>query len=122
MAHLCCLYKNRSGSVKESTTSEGNEWYVPEVGDRATLVEGNIEIFPNPVLDILTIVHANTNIESSDIILNVYDIQGNPIQINSTITQLNEGFSMNLSSLATGIYYLHISDGSTTEIFRIQKN
>jgi len=85
----------------------------------SSLTEGDITIYPNPVIDMLTIVHANG--ADLNISIEVADNQGILLDIPITVTKLSEEFEANLTVLEAGEYFLYINDGNTIETFRIIK-
>lgn len=64
----------------------------------------NIEISPNPVIDILTIKSKMQNSEFT-----IIDIFGKKVY-QQTMTDQNENFSFNISDLAKGIYFLKMKN------------
>lgn len=70
----------------------------------------NLEIFPNPVIDNLIInspFTGNTTIE-------IFDLQGKKLITKNTQVQTNTPLKMDVSKLEQGIYFVKISNESTT--------
>ena len=84
---------------------------------------GDFTIYPNPVIDILTIDHLNSDIHADNItVLSLYDIQGFPVDnIDLTTFDIGEEMGVDLTSLQAGMYLINISDGVSIEQFTIIK-
>ena len=89
----------------------------------STIVQGDITIYPNPVLDYLEVVHADINVPVTDISVVVYDDDSGTIQnsISYAESSINHGLQVNMTSLVPGFYFLHVNDKVTVEVIRIQK-
>lgn len=89
--------------------------------ESSTIVQGDITVFPNPVVDVIIISHQDEAVIVSDFTVNVYDNWGIAYSLSRSLIAVESGFELDLSELAPKNYILHISDGKTLEIFRIQK-
>lgn len=85
----------------------------------STMVQGEITIYPNPLVNVLTVVHQNENVSNIGVIIRS-DLSGK-ILFNANVTKTLNQFDVDLSDLASGNYILQINDGKTTEVFHIQK-
>ncbi len=82
------------------------------------LISNNIQLFPNPILDFLTIINkSNTQLTT----IEIYDLTGKKLQ---TISHLppDEKIIINLLPLSTGMYFIKISTSQHTQIFKINKS
>jgi hypothetical protein len=83
--------------------------------------DSSFAAYPNPVEQTLDVQYAYPN--ANDVQVSVFDMQGrirqSPIRLKS-INQLFQG-TLNLSNLSAGIYYLRLSDGDRTRIWRFLK-
>lgn len=74
--------------------------------------QNNFAVYPNPVVDILTIKAKRTIDEIS-----IYDLDGRQV------LQFGRGTSqINMSALPKGVYLVSISSGKQTETYKISKN
>ncbi len=89
------------------------------MNSESILIQGEITIYPNPVINILTIVHEDENVTNIDVVI-VNSLTGN-ILFNDNLTIILDKFEVELSWLASGIYILQINDGKTKEEFHFQK-
>lgn len=77
----------------------------------------NIEVYPNPVIDFLSIRFNETNINSNVVI---YDIIGNQIKL---VNNNKSGImNINCTDLLVGVYTLVISNNSFSHIYYFTKN
>ena len=75
----------------------------------------DINVFPNPTTDKINIT---TSLESSsDLQINIYDITGKKVNLNMNKTSNN--IQINVSSLASGIYFVRIQKGN--ELIDVRK-
>lgn len=97
-------------------------WSDPESSSMSSsLVQGEITIYPNPVINTMTVSHADETIVLADMGITVYDNSGSMYPISTSFVDVAEGFELDLYELAPGNYILHITDDKTIEVFRIQK-
>jgi hypothetical protein len=76
----------------------------------------NLEIFPNPSIDILN-VHIN-NSKSEESIVTIFDVQGNII-LESNV--YNKEFTVNTSNIKSGTYFLEILNDGIRAVQKFQK-
>jgi hypothetical protein len=104
----------------QSTYGEVEDYTVNITTSGASLLENNLSaiiIYPNPSSDFLNIDLSSTNEEVQSIFL--VDITGKLIQ---TIDVLeNTNISLNVSSLASGLYHLMISSASNSIVRQVVK-
>ncbi len=82
--------------------------------------KNDISIFPNPVTDKVSVqIHATSNETYTVKMVDVLgaQIQHKSVQINAT----TEVIDMQLSTVASGIYFIYVTNGTTTEMFKIVK-
>jgi len=77
-----------------------------------------LEVYPNPVQDVLTI--ANLNIEGSAVITLV-DVQGK-IVYTKNITDLTGNFQLDLTDFENGVYIIEVTSDSNTQKVRVVKH
>lgn len=95
------LLKERIAEVQDfyDNSSGEKELQVPQI---------EIEIYPNPFADFITIKTANN---SQNLTYSVFDILGEVLI--SGIVQNNQQPQINLGKLNSGIYFIQVSDGET---------
>lgn len=81
------------------------------------LSNNNINMYPNPVSDILTI-ELKDNMQ--DVTLNITNISGQLIYNNSTI--LNNKEVINLSNLSSGVYFINLTTNGISKHLKFIKN
>ncbi|MDH4058057.1 MAG: T9SS type A sorting domain-containing protein, partial [Cyclobacteriaceae bacterium] len=116
---------NVGGQLYLGAKSSTQGWEAPSQGfGGSSLTQGDITVYPNPVIDYMEVVHANGNIPIENISILLYDNSGVPVtsSISSLPSQVNHGLVVDMTALQSGFYFLHVNDNITTEVFRIQKN
>ena len=89
-----------------------------KISRSTTDLKQNIEVYPNPAHDRITIYFTSSENEKEQIFIT--DISGKKIIQNEIkISQGENVFETNISQLSPGIYFLIISDGSHQEQKRI---
>ncbi len=79
-------------------------------------VTSTLEVYPNPVNDVLTI--SNVNIEGNALI-SVYDAQGKVVFRNDVTN--NSNYTIDMSALEAGIYMVEVTSETTSEKVRVIK-
>lgn len=77
-----------------------------------------ISIFPNPVANYTTIAITNSNISIDKWNYSLKDINGKTVLIGNNMSHET---LIDCSTLASGTYFLHISDGNATKIYKLIK-
>ena len=77
-----------------------------------------ITVYPNPSNGIFTILSNNIPIEK----IEVFDVMGKTINIENNVQTANNSSVLNLTQLATGIYFVRITSNNQKTIKRIIKN
>lgn len=81
--------------------------YTPiNVGTSELVIDNAIQIFPNPVNDILTI----KNLSIMD--LEIYDLLGRNVQVNETVFDSGNQLTLNVSTLIPGMYFIRSKNKS----------
>ena len=96
------------------------------ISDETTVLGGlennarlDLNLFPNPVSDQITI---QLNEKNHDIIkIEIFSSVGKKL-LEASIAGDNDSFSLNLSSLDNGLYYIHISNKNKAQIEKIIVN
>lgn len=78
----------------------------------------NLVVYPNPCNGILNI-EATGNTTLSDVEISVYNVLGNKIYSNQYSNLLHE--SIDLSSQASGMYFINVQSGNKTSHFKVLK-
>lgn len=89
----------------DTTYIAGNCQYDLGFG-KSTFNETEILVFPNPAHDLVNLTFESPNILSNQVILRIFDIQGNQVTIEAS--QTNEGYTIPLDDLEQGLYFLDI--------------
>ena len=119
---MCCtngdgyyavIYGNNLTAFEGSNFGEldRNQFNFDPVGIEENTVFSEMNIYPNPVVDVLNI---NFNLfESSEVSIQIYDLLGKQVlDSNKGISQSgNQDFSVNISDLNSGFYLLKLSVG-----------
>ena len=92
----------------------GNNVYVPTI-----LADAKIKIYPNPFNNIVNIEFEDLNASNKSIC--VYDIMGTVVKQLAVAPQKEGKISMDLQSLAKGIYFVKFSTQSSSKFFKIIK-
>ncbi len=79
-------------------------------------VTSTLEVYPNPVSDVLTI--SNVNIEGNALI-SVYDAQGKVVFRNDVTN--NNNYTIDMSALEAGVYMVEVTSETTSEKVRVIK-
>lgn len=70
----------------------------------------SLAVFPNPTVEALTLT-LNTE-ETKDLIINIYNIEGQKVQGQNVIAQTGENrFQFDVATYTSGIYFVEITDG-----------
>lgn len=77
-----------------------------------------ISIFPNPIATYTTIAIANSNIVTDKWSYSLKDINGKTVLIGNN---MKHETLIDCSTLASGTYFLHISDGGATKVYKLLK-
>jgi len=88
---------------------------IESVGIEETLRATSVKVYPNPTNGELTIENGQLKIENIDI----YDIMGKKIIVNSQLSIIN---SINIAHLPSGIYFIKISTEAGTVTKKVIKN
>lgn len=78
----------------------------------------NVSIYPNPSDGIFSIASGNKTIDK----LEVYDLSGKIIFNSKNVTNSNFEYSLDLSAVANGIYFVKITSANQSTVKRIIKN
>ncbi|MCU0660300.1 MAG: T9SS type A sorting domain-containing protein [Candidatus Pacebacteria bacterium] len=80
---------------------------------------GTLHVFPNPAQDILTL--AFDCLESSDLIVNIYDITGKLVKTVNQVTVPSgaQAVTLSVEDLATGLYLVELSTTTTRKVVQI---
>lgn len=94
-------------------------WGVPTaVGEGSKKNETQLEIFPNPVADVLNFSLKNDD-TASPIEVKIFDVNGREFLQK---TKFNQANSVNVSGLTAGVYFLVVTKGEQTGVGRFLKN
>ena len=74
--------------------------------ENSTSPLGNVTFYPNPSSDLLTLKFESLN--TSNVVLNIYNMVGEEVFVQN-ISNKTETTTLDISKLATGIYFLHLS-------------
>jgi hypothetical protein len=96
-------------AVQAVTEDIGCSIIISSVNDATT---GNIEVFPNPVSDLLTIRNINENDNYSTV--NLYDMFGRLLISNGLVSGTN---TLDVSGLSAGVYSIRVNN----QIYKIIK-
>lgn len=96
------------------------EFTVPSFVGSPEFKESDFIIEPNPVVDFLNI--NCTNPINTNLSYSLIDITGKTIITQDNISQSNQNYSLNVSNLSNGIYFLEIKVNSITFKKKIIKN
>ncbi len=106
------------GSIEEGTriqqwecSSNSSQYFTLELVSQETLNIGEISfsdvfMYPNPVKDVLY-VNISNSIFNSNVGLKVYDVSGRVVIVKESVKNKIE---LNVSSLTTGVYFIHLID------------
>ncbi len=83
------------------------ESYVPTTSTSDLIAEHQVNLFPNPVDDMLTIKYTANASQHFPLIAKLTDINGRSIR---TFSLAQKTTSLNLKELGTGVYFLHLGD------------
>jgi hypothetical protein len=97
------------------TAIEYRDFYRPEFASLDETMLSNVEVYPNPINDVLYV----NNVQSLHELI-LIDIQGKEVLKASDLGSTS--ISLNVSSLETGIYHLVCRDDKATKVLRIFKN
>lgn len=99
-----CDYKSNSISFSSTNISD-------------TSVEKDIEIYPNPTNDILSVRLGD--LVSGDISIEVLDLLGRVLQVHQiNINRANQSFVIDISKLPSGVYFLRLTTASNLSIYK----
>ncbi len=84
----------------------------------ATAADFSVEVFPNPFVNAATV---KVNSASTDnVTITVYNVVGKLVQVIAS-AKANEAISLD-NTLPTGAYFVHVNQGSNTQVIKIVKN
>ena len=83
--------------------------------------DGNVKLYPNPVVDWLTIEFTDLSVALGDVIIHVYDDYANPYSMTIIESVTVYGFEVDFQPLLPGTYYVQLYDGIEVRVFRIVK-
>jgi len=91
------------------------------IGEGTIIVDGNVTLYPNPVIDWLTIEFTDLSVKLGDVTITLY----NDLPSIETATIIESpsayGFEVDFTTLMPGTFYLQLYDGLETRVFRIVK-
>jgi hypothetical protein len=91
------------------------------IGDGTVIVDGNVTLYPNPVVDWLTIEFTDLTVVLDDVIINVYDELANFESVQTIESVSVYGLEADFNDLGPGTYYVQLYDGIEVRVFRIIK-
>ena len=91
-------------------------------GDESNIVDGNVTLYPNPIVDDLTVEFIEESVILSEVSIVVYNSQGNIVYASIVESVKVFGFEVDFSSLKADTYFVRISDGNDVRTIRIQKD
>ena len=91
---------------------------IDPLGNESSVVVDYL-VYPNPVLDQVTIL---SPIELSDKNVLITDVLGKTYTISGNYSLSDQGMTIDLSMLKTGIYFIRIVSGEDVKTFNIMKN
>jgi hypothetical protein len=93
-------------------------------GEGSSIVDGNITLYPNPVVDYMQVVHADKSVPVKDMSVLVYDNSGGTLQTDVSYMEssVNHGLVVDMTQLPAGYYILHVNDLRVVKVIRIQKD
>ncbi len=109
----------------EATSNNGNNIYLDDinidlwtVGIKENVIPVNdIKLYPNPTSGQVTVKQGGVSIASESIIT-IFDIQGKLI-LQETTGRLQDGYTINVSSLNAGLYFVKVSTSQTETIKKL---
>lgn len=127
---MCCtngdgyyavIYGNNQTAFQGNSFGEldRNQFSFDPVGIEETVVFNEINIFPNPVSDILTVSFNLT--KTSDVNIMVYDLLGKVVfEANKGVNQIgNKEFNLSLGDIDSGFYLLKLNVGNDSFVKKI---
>jgi hypothetical protein len=93
-----------------------------QLQDCANIAENEIEgfaLYPNPTADVINIQYTGVNI-STDVILS--DAKGAIVYSEKVNFNSDENFTIDMSKLVKGIYFLNIYSEDASKVVRVVKN
>jgi len=83
------------------------------------IIRDNTVVYPNPVADVLYIKNALVNFDASA--LHIYSVSGNKVSINQQVQYANGALQVDVSQLATGLYFAQIDNEGEAYRFKFIK-
>ncbi|MGP8214946.1 MAG: SBBP repeat-containing protein [Bacteroidia bacterium] len=116
-----CTPTNRPEKVNNTTTRSNTQHNIALTGPTAasalTSTSISISIYPNPANERLNIVISNAKAETKSI--SIVDVTGR--EVYSEPPMMNSELSMNIGSLATGIYFVKVTTNTSSNVVKFVK-
>ncbi len=114
------VYGNNSPAYQnEPVTYSISDLFGDYTGDADPIFsKSNISVFPNPVVNILTI-HGLNQIDD-DIVITIFDINGKEVFLDNR-RRIDAEYKINLEPLTSGIYFVKAQIGETSHSVKIVK-
>ncbi|HSY75859.1 MAG TPA: choice-of-anchor tandem repeat GloVer-containing protein, partial [Bacteroidia bacterium] len=84
-----------------------------------TLASGNTSVYPNPATEIMYL--SFTMPGSADAVIEVMNINGEVVMSKQTTISNGQVMPIDISTLANGVYFAHITTGEQTQVVRFVK-
>jgi Leucine-rich repeat (LRR) protein len=91
------------------------------IGDGSTIVDGNVTLYPNPVVDWLTLEFTDESVNLIDVTIHVYDDWAILYTVTIQESVSVYGYEIDFNPLLSGTYYVQLYDGIEVRVFRIVK-
>jgi hypothetical protein len=80
----------------------------------------NVQLFPNPASNTINLlVQASSN---GDAVVHLYDLLGQSLWVkNENLSEVSNSLMYNISDLSSGVYFLHIKQGTAETILKLTK-
>lgn len=119
-----CINNEKKNKIKEDNENMiyNNEYGIlPIQGDDFDLTKSfNLQVFPNPVIDMLNIFIESDVNEKIDIF--IYDAMGKKVyNKNEILKSGNNKYSLNFKDYSTGIYIIEVSSKNNKNSFQVIK-
>ncbi len=116
-----CTPTNRPEKVNNTTTRSNTQHNIALLGPTAistlTSISTSISVYPNPANERLNIVISNAKAETKSI--SIVDVTGR--EVYSEPPMVNSELSMNIGSLATGIYFVKVTTNASLNVVKFVK-
>lgn len=91
--------------------------------EKDSIPEINFLFYPNPVHSIATLILLANGVVDHNVQLQIVDPLGRTVKIQSLARQdLQKGYSMNLSELSSGVYFIRINSSAFNRVIKFIKN